>query len=137
MKTLRIPLIGAIVATATLGVAGAARADGQTVVLNTFNKVWVAGDALGPMEPQAKGFINGIGSVPNPGYTPTGDDSKRFMPEVSSFSVSVLRRSRRRSGADAGLTPGCCFPRNFSKWITDRRWPTHGQCSWTPSRPCL
>jgi hypothetical protein len=47
---------------------------------------------------QAKGFINGIGGVPNPGFTETGDRSTKFMPEVSRFSVSVITGF---SGSDA------------------------------------
>jgi hypothetical protein len=49
---------------------------------------------------QGRGFINGMGSVPNPGYA-NGDAAKaavNFMPEVSKFSFSTVTGY---SGADA------------------------------------
>lgn len=49
---------------------------------------------------QARGFINGLGNVPNPGYA-NGDATKaatNFMPEVKAFSFSTVTGY---SGADA------------------------------------
>jgi hypothetical protein len=40
---------------------------------------------------QARGFINGMGNVPNPGYTTDPDKAKtNFMPEVKQFSFSTI-----------------------------------------------
>lgn len=48
---------------------------------------------------QARGFINGLGSVPNPGYTTDPNlAATQFMPEVKSFSFSTVTGY---SGADA------------------------------------
>src|SRR6185295_5914290 len=39
---------------------------------------------------QARGFINGTGSVPNPGYAPDpAAAANNFMPEVKTFSFSA------------------------------------------------
>lgn len=48
---------------------------------------------------QGRGFINGMGGVPNPGYTTDATQAqKNFMPEVKSFSLSAVTGY---SGADA------------------------------------
>ena len=52
MKTSRI--VAGVVATLALVAAGSASAaptvSGDTVVLNTFQTIWIKGDALGPLD---------------------------------------------------------------------------------------
>ncbi|MBX3226042.1 MAG: hypothetical protein KIT84_29295 [Labilithrix sp.] len=57
--------------------------------------------AMGKRNPnnQARGFINGLGDVPNPGFTTDAATAAgNFMPEVKSFSFSTVTGY---SGADA------------------------------------
>jgi hypothetical protein len=48
---------------------------------------------------QAKGFINGVGDVPNPGF----DKPNGFMPEVKSFSASAVTGFSDQAAKDRGL----------------------------------
>jgi len=48
---------------------------------------------------QAKGFINGLGNVPNPGY---GKPGLVFMPEVKSFSFTTLTGYTDQAAATVG-----------------------------------
>lgn len=48
---------------------------------------------------QAKGFINGLGSVPNPGYD---KGNTAFMPEVKSFSFSTITGYTDATAAGVG-----------------------------------
>src|SRR5262249_52036748 len=48
---------------------------------------------------QAKGFINGVGGVPNPGF---GKGDNAFMPEVKSFSFSTIAGYSNADGARTG-----------------------------------
>ncbi len=48
---------------------------------------------------QARGFINGLGDVPNPGFN-KGDTA--FMPEVKAFSFSTITGYTDQAGADIG-----------------------------------
>src|SRR5262249_21955291 len=53
---------------------------------------------------QAKGFINGVGTVPNPGYTT--DPAKiatNFMPEVKNFSFSTITGYSTPAAATLGI----------------------------------
>ena len=53
---------------------------------------------------QGRGFINGMGNVPNPGYTtdPT-QAQKNFMPETKSFSLSAVTGYSGSDAAGLGL----------------------------------
>ena len=80
----------------TLGVKDAAK----VYQVSTFSDVANV-QARGKRNPQdqARGFINGLGSVPNPGFT--ADAAKaatNFMPEVKAFSFSTVTGY---SGAEA------------------------------------
>ena len=48
---------------------------------------------------QGRGFINGLGSVPNPGY---GKTATGFMPEVKAFSFSTITGYTDAAGAAIG-----------------------------------
>jgi MYXO-CTERM domain-containing protein len=48
---------------------------------------------------QARGFINGLGSVPNPGF---GKGAAAFMPETKSFSFSTVTGYTDGAGATVG-----------------------------------
>jgi MYXO-CTERM domain-containing protein len=48
---------------------------------------------------QARGFINGLGSVPNPGF---GKGAAAFMPETKSFSFSTVTGYTDEAGATIG-----------------------------------
>jgi MYXO-CTERM domain-containing protein len=48
---------------------------------------------------QARGFINGLGGVPNPGF---GKTATGFMPEVKSFSFSTITGYTDAAGATIG-----------------------------------
>jgi MYXO-CTERM domain-containing protein len=48
---------------------------------------------------QAKGFINGVGDVPNPGF----DVANGFMPEVKAFTLSVVTGYTDQAAAQRGL----------------------------------
>lgn len=48
---------------------------------------------------QARGFINGLGSVPNPGY---GQTATGFMPEVKAFSFSTITGYTDAAAATVG-----------------------------------
>ena len=48
---------------------------------------------------QARGFINGLGSVPNPGY---GRGAAAFMPETKTFSFSTITGYTDETGATVG-----------------------------------
>lgn len=48
---------------------------------------------------QARGFINGLGSVPNPGY---GKGATAFMPETKTFSFSTVTGYTDEAGATIG-----------------------------------
>jgi len=48
---------------------------------------------------QARGFINGLGGVPNPAFGKTGDV---FMPEVKTFSFSTITGYTDAAGATVG-----------------------------------
>jgi MYXO-CTERM domain-containing protein len=53
---------------------------------------------------QARGFINGVGSVPNPGFTSDpAMANKAFMPETKQFSFSVITGYTDAAGAEKGL----------------------------------
>lgn len=52
---------------------------------------------------QAKGFIYGIGSVPNPGY---GKGATAFQPEVKSFSFSSVTGYTDQASVDVGKRNG-------------------------------
>jgi hypothetical protein len=73
----------------TLGDHGIAAKDPQKVfAVSTFSDVAnVQARGKGNPQNQAKGFINGLGAVPNPGF---GKGNQAFMPEVRSFSISTI-----------------------------------------------
>lgn len=48
---------------------------------------------------QARGFINGLGSIPNPGF---GKGATAFMPETKSFSFSTITGYTDAAGATVG-----------------------------------
>lgn len=66
--------------------------------------------AMGKRNPnnQARGFINGLGNVPNPGFA-NGDPAlaaTNFMPEVKSFSFSTVTGYSGPEAKTAGLKNG-------------------------------
>lgn len=85
------------------------KADG-TLGLKDSAKVYVVSQyadvanlqARGKRNPnnQAKGFINGLGSVPNPGFD---KGATAFMPEVKAFSLSVVTGYSGPEAATRGL----------------------------------
>jgi hypothetical protein len=85
----------------TLEGEGLARKDPAKVfAVSTFSdvgNVQARGKRKG--QNQAKGFINGIGAVPNPGF---GKGADAFMPEVRSFSISTITGYTDEAAASTG-----------------------------------
>jgi hypothetical protein len=61
---------------------------------------------------QAKGFINGVGDVPNPGYDKAGG----FYPEVKSFSISSVTGYSSPEAATKGLKESLWLSMVPSTW---------------------
>ena len=85
-----------ISATGTLGVKDPAKLYAVSAYSDVANV-----QARGKRNPnnQGRGFINGLGSVPNPGY---GKTATGFMPEVKAFSFSTITGYTDAAGATIG-----------------------------------
>ncbi len=68
---------------------------------------------------QAKGFINGLGVVPNPAYTTDATKAATaFMPETKCFSVSVVTGYTDPAGAALGLKNSAWLSLTPAAWQT-------------------
>lgn len=77
---------------------------------------------------QAKGFINGIGDVPNPGF----DKPNGFMPEVKTFSASAVTGFADAAAAQRGLKEGMWLSLIPASWKAGLK-TTPGQPTDKPS----
>jgi MYXO-CTERM domain-containing protein len=68
---------------------------------------------------QARGFINGLGSVPNPGYTTDATKAlTSFMPETKSFSFSTITGYTDAAGALIGKRNSIYLSLVPASWAT-------------------
>ena len=96
----------------TLGVKDAAK----LYAVSTYSDVANV-QARGKRNPnnQARGFINGLGSVPNPGF---GKGATAFMPETKSFSFSTITGYTDAAGALIGKRNSIYLSLVPASWAT-------------------
>lgn len=102
MKTARA--FAVLAALGTIAAAGSARAEGNTVVLNTFSKVWVDGDNLGP---QKLGKLTGAGTMDSA----FAWDNTSYETDKSKVGLATIytRSSKEPNGNNSYLQGGVAF----------------------------